>query len=157
MTRTKHVPSRTFARLVLLMLLGYAVGGPLAVYASDDEVRQAEAEWVRALTGGDIAALEAMFSDDLLYVHSSGSIDTKERFLNSIRTGSLRFKSVTSRQMRVRSYGDVGVVNGLYDLVLESRNGTVTPMSIQYLNVYVKDNGRWRIVTQQTTRLPVRK
>jgi len=52
-------------------------------------------------------------------------------------------------------HGGVGVVNALYDLVLELRPGTVTPMSIQYLTVYVKDgSGRWRIVTQQITRLP---
>lgn len=129
---------------------------PAAALTPDQQgVRAAESVWTRALLTADLSALDALLADDLVYVHSSGAIDSEQTFLDSIRRGALRFKAMTLRDSRIRIYEGVGVVNALYDLVLELRGGTVTPMSIQYLSIYVKDgSGRWRIVTQQTTRLP---
>jgi ketosteroid isomerase-like protein len=141
-------------RVTTLSVLLVLVTVHMAHADAEEEVRRAEAEWARALLASDMRALEAIYSDDLQYIHSSGSIDTKQEFLESIRSGALRFRSIASRESRVRTYGNVGVVNALYDLVLELRGGNVTPMAIQYLTVYVKDGSRWRIVTQQTTRLP---
>ncbi len=137
---------------VAAVLLASATSAPAA---DEQDVRAAEAAWTRALLAADLPALDSLYADDLVYVHSSGAIDSKQTLLDSIRSGTLRFKTMTLHDVRVRSYGGVGVVNALYDLVLELRRGTVTPMSIQYLTVYVKDgSGHWRIVTQQTTRLP---
>jgi len=142
------------ATLALLVVLAASQ----AVQAADEEeIRRAEADWVRALVAGDMAALEALYSDDLRYVHSSGGIDTKRQFLDSIRSGALRFKSMTAGDSRVRTYGDTGVVNARYDLVLELGRKDVVPMTIQYLTVYVKSGSRWQIVTQQTTRVPDRR
>jgi ketosteroid isomerase-like protein len=149
--------TRGLVRSIAITTVALALGFAPAAQADDEQdVGRAEAEWARALVAADLPALETIYSDDLMYVHSSGSIDTKQTFLESIRSGRLRFKSITARdaRVRVRHYGTVGVVNALYDLVLELRGGNVTPMTIQYLTVYVKDGSRWRIVTQQTTRLP---
>ena len=146
-----------FARIAWTLAVAAALQtSAIAAHADEEQdVRAAEAAWTRALLSADLPALDSLYDDDLVYVHSSGAIDSKQTLLESIRSGALRFKTMTQRNVHVRSYGGVGVVNALYDLVLELRRGTVTPMSIQYLTVYVKDgSGRWRIVTQQTTRLP---
>ena len=63
--------------------------------------------------------------------------------------GRIDFSAATQRDSRVRRYGDTAIVNALYDVVINTR-----PMTIQYLTVYVKADGRWRIVTQQTATLP---
>ena len=145
--------TRTYA-VTVLMLVALAGMPRTAGAATDDDIRKVEAEWARALVAADVAALDGIFADDLVYVHSTGGIDTKQKFLDSIKSGSLRFKAVTPRDVRVRSYGNVGVVNALYDLILSSRGGNATMMTIQYVNVWVKERGKWSLVTQQTTRLP---
>ena len=94
-------------------------------------------------------ALDAIYADDLVYIHSNGSVDTKREWLGAIESGRIDFSAVTPRDLKVRNYGSTAVVNALYDVVLNAR-----PMTIQYLTVYVKDDGRWRIVTQQTATLP---
>ena len=116
---------------------------------AQDAAEEAEAEWVRALVAADLVALDAIYADDLVYIHSNGSVDTKREWLGAIESGRIDFSAVTPRDLKVRNYGSTAVVNALYDVVLNAR-----PMTIQYLTVYVKDDGRWRIVTQQTATLP---
>ena len=116
---------------------------------AQDAAEEAEAEWVRALVAADSVALDAIYADDLVYIHSNGSVDPKREWLGASESGRIDFSAVTPRDLKVRNYGSTAVVNALYDVVLNAR-----PMTIQYLTVYVKDDGRWRIVTQQTATLP---
>src|SRR5262245_1259798 len=126
--------------------------------AAADELLNLEANWVRALLATDMPALEAMFSDDLIYIHSSGGTQNKKDYLDSIRSGNLRYKTITPiGSPRVRSFGNTATVSSRYDLNLESgRTGKVTPYTIQYLTVWVNESGTWRIVSQQTTSVPKR-
>ena len=117
--------------------------------SAQGDVEQAEAEWARALVAGDGPALDAIYADDLVYVHSNGSVDTKQQWVGALTAGRIDFSAATQRDSRVRRYGDTAIVNALYDVVINTR-----PMTIQYLTVYVKADGRWRIVTQQTATLP---
>ena len=125
---------------------GVAAAGSLS---AQGDVEQAEAEWARALVAGDGPALDAIYAEDLVYVHSNGSVDTKQQWVGALTAGRIDFSAATQRDSRVRRYGDTAIVNALYDVVINTR-----PMTIQYLTVYVKADGRWRIVTQQTATLP---
>ena len=137
---------RTLSVLAALFLT--LLVAPGAATAQDD-VKAVEAEWARALVAADVATLSEIYADDLVYVHSNGSVDTKEEWLDLIGTGRIDFSSAIPRSTQVRVYGNSAVVNALYDSVLNDR-----PMAIQYLTVFVKDEARWRIVTQQTATLP---
>lgn len=122
------------------------------------DVPTLEAHWARALLATDMNALEGMFSDDLVYIHSTGGLQNKKDYLDSIRTGNLRYKSITPvGSPRFRTFGNTATVSSRYDLELESgRSGKITPYTIQYLTVYVNEGGTWRIVAQQTTSVPKR-
>src|SRR5258706_548851 len=145
--------------LALLALLA-ATSPPLTAQrgAPAVDVQTLEANWVRALLATDMNALDAMFSDDLIYIHSSGGTQDKKAYLDSIRTGSLRYKTMTPvGSPRVRSFGNTAIVSSRYDMNLETGGaGRVTPYTIQYLTVYVNESGTWRIVAQQTTSVPKR-
>lgn len=142
---------------VLVMSLVLTGAGRLRADPAVD-VPALEARWVRALLAANMDALEAMYSDDLIYIHSSGGLQNKKDYLDSIRTGNLRFKSMTPvGSPRVRSFDNTATVSSRYDMNLESgRTGKVTPYTIQYLTVYVNERGTWRIVAQQTTSVPKR-
>lgn len=138
--------SRTLAvsaTMLLILFLTPSTG------SAQDNVQEVEAEWARALVAGDLPALNALYADDLVYVHSNGSVDTKQQWLGLIETGRVSFSSAEAQNKQVRNYGNTAVVNALYNVVLNSRQ-----MAIQYLTVFVMDDERWRIVTQQTATLP---
>jgi ketosteroid isomerase-like protein len=145
------------ATTILAISMTFAVASRLQAGQAVD-VPTLEANWARALLATDMKALEAMFSDDLVYIHSTGGLQNKKDYLDSIRTGNLRYKSITPvGSPRFRTFGNTATVSSRYDLELESgRSGKITPYTIQYLTVYVNEGGTWRIVAQQTTSVPKR-
>jgi len=78
----------------LLPLLALAFG---SLRAADDKViaavRAADAERVAATKAGDGARLDAIFSDDLRYAHSSGHVDTKASYIKSLTSHSTVYES----------------------------------------------------------------
>ncbi len=57
-----------------------------------DDALAAEAARYAAQTANDFAAMERLFGDDLVYIHSSTAIDTKASFIESIRSGAVRYR-----------------------------------------------------------------
>ena len=72
----------------------------------------AEEQRRQAMLGGDIAALEALLSDGLVYVHSTGGRDTKTTYLNKLASGSLKYLSLSFEDLQVHGAGPVQVVTG---------------------------------------------
>jgi ketosteroid isomerase-like protein len=108
---------------------------------------------VKALLANDIAAVEELLADELTYVHSNGSLDTKESYLDALRSGATRYLAMEMANLRVRSYGDTAVVTGTMDARVRMGDREVNPKP-RALIVYVKRDGRWQMVAWQTTNLP---
>jgi ketosteroid isomerase-like protein len=64
-----------------------------------------------ALVRRDAAALEALFTDDLVHIHSTGNVMNKAELLHYVLR-VLQFLSVTRSDLKVRQYGDVAVMTG---------------------------------------------
>lgn len=117
------------------------------------EVLAAERARIDALVADDFEALEQIFADDLLYVHSNTSIDSKASFLDSLRSKRLKYKSLTHSDQRVRCYGDTAILTGQTNVVSIS-DGKENLHRLRFTLVYVFEKGRWRFTTWQSTRLP---
>jgi ketosteroid isomerase-like protein len=116
------------------------------------EIRNLEMLRFRALTGADVPALERLLSDDLIYTHASGWRQTKAEFLASIRSGELLYHSFASDSANVHGYGNVVMVTGHAAAKVRAK-GQELNVSLLYLEVYVKQDGRWQLVAWQSTRL----
>ncbi len=121
------IPRLRAAMLLLALLLSNPTFGTTAAGAdaATESLLAADAELTRALVAGDVRALNAIYADDFVYVHSTGGVDTRKQFVDTIRTGRLRFKSMTRVDSRepilssnVRTYGDAGILSAVHDLVL---------------------------------------
>ncbi len=66
---------------------------------------------------GDLDALDALFADDLDYIHSSTVRDTKASFIESLRSGKVVYRSMTRGETNVRVFGNVAIITG--DAVFE--------------------------------------
>ena len=159
------IPRLRAAMLLLALLVSNPTFGTTAAGAdaATDSLLAADAELTRALVAGDVRALNAIYADDFVYVHSTGGVDTRKQFVDTIRTGRLRFKSITRVDSRepilssnVRTYGDAGILSAVYDLVLIDPPGRPpsAPIRVRYLRVYITQQGKWRLVSQQGVRPP---
>jgi Domain of unknown function (DUF4440) len=104
----------------------------------------------------DLVALAALLDDRLIYTHSSGRLETKEGFLESIRTGKPRYDKIERDDVTVRVYhGLVAVVTGKAQIT--STAGDQTSINnIRFTNVWTSSDGsdaRWVFSTWQATRL----
>ena len=126
-------------------LSGYSSG----LISAPADPRVLQETWRTAIGAGDVATLQALYSDDLVYVHSDGRIQTKEEFLAPVRAGKMRLALTPCDTPRVRSYEHAAVVSSCYEI--KSAGGASRHL---FLTVYVNQANTWRIVSQQTTRLP---
>ncbi len=65
-----------------------------------------------------------ILSDDLTYTHSSGQLETKGQFLESIRSGAIQYTAILPESLDVRLYGDTAVVTGkgTFDVRMQGRD-----------------------------------
>ena len=124
-------------------------GAPAAVEA----VKEAELARFKAQTGGDWTALDALLGNELIYVHSNTLVDTKASYVESMRSGGLKYTSIVPRDMTVRVYGDTAIITAAAHITAVS-NGQAIDNHLRYTDVWVRRGGRWQMVSWQSTRIP---
>jgi ketosteroid isomerase-like protein len=139
-----------------LMTLAVVVCASTALRGASKEeqaVLDADRRWAQALVKQDIPALKALYADDLVYVHSGGNRETKAEFIRRVETGGLKYESLELVDPNVRVYGNVAVVNGMFDVRVMS-DGSPIDTRVVYIHVYTRQADAWRMVAHQTTRAP---
>lgn len=120
-----------------------------------EEVQATEKERVRALTGGDWAALERMLAEELTYTGSTASVATKAQFLDSLRSGALLYEKMEHSDVAVRVYGETAVVTGRSNVRARLPGAQqMIEAQIRFTSVYAKLSGRWQQVAWQSTQIP---
>jgi hypothetical protein len=77
---------------------------------------------------------------------------TKAQFLEELRAGHPKYLTSKHHDVRVRVYSDTAVVTAHSTLAVES-NGKVSEGPRRFMNVYVSQDGVWRLVAHQGTRV----
>ena len=121
--------------------------------ATDEDILALEAGRYAAMIAVDEAALEKCFSDDLIYVHSSGALDTKESYIAAIKSGKFRYLKCERFEETVRIYDQTALVTGraVFEAVIE---GTPRMLRLRYLNVWTHTAAGWKFVGWQSCPLP---
>lgn len=107
----------------------------------------------RAQVQSDTTALQNLMADDMLYIHSNASVDTKAIFINNLKTGKTIYQSMQREgTAQIRTYGKNGISNGIV-LAKGINNGTPFDIRIRYTAVYKKQKRTWQLVSWQSTRI----
>src|SRR6266568_3102880 len=133
----------------VLLVMGARVG---AEDPAEVAVLKREEARLQAMVKADLAALDDVLADDLSYIHSSGSADSKREFIDAIRMGRLKYKQLDREGVAVRVYGDVAVLTGRGRFQVRSGEKDLD-VRLLFTDVYVKRGGKWRMVAWQSTRL----
>jgi ketosteroid isomerase-like protein len=137
---------RLIIAIVGLALAAMAAGG-------DQDIRKAEKEWAAAVAGGDFASVERMLSDQLIYAHSTGNVETKAEYLGKLRAGTQKYDGIEHQSVTVRQFGDTAVAHSKVRMHGKNQSGPFDHQ-LMMLHVWVKQGGRWQLAAHQTTRLP---
>lgn len=136
----------------LLLLLG--ASAIASAGETEQAVLAAQDKRIALTVAGDLAGLGAAMSDDLTWTHSNANVETKADFLEAIRSGKYRYKSMTFDDRRVRLHGDsTAIVSGTCRVQVTS-GGREIDIRLRFTELYVRQGGAWRMALWQSTRVP---
>ena len=146
---------RVATTLLLALVLTAHLGRVTSAQGQDDqakrEVQQMEREWREAWVRGDPVALDRIHADDYLVINYLGQVNTKAQVMSDVRAGAFKYESMEHKDVVMRVYGDVVIVNARTVNKGHRRERDVSG-DFSYTRVYVKRDGRWQAVLSQYTR-----
>jgi len=106
-----------------------------------------------AMAEKDVAALKNMLCKGLIYTHSSGRQDTKQSLIEGMESGSTVYTSVVPSEVKAQDLGNAVVLTGVAAISVNSK-GKPNSFRVRFTDVYENQNGTWRMVTWQSTKIP---
>ena len=124
---------------------------------ADDEIVAREAELRAAQLAADVAALDRLIADELLFAGPDGQLGTKAQDLDAHGSGVVRFRAHEPEELRVRRVGaDVAIASLRARLTVEVGGQTVQG-TYRYTRVWAREDGRmWRVVGGQVSEVAAR-
>ena len=123
---------------------------------SDQQVLiELEQGWNEAFYSKDIAFIENILADDFVATYDDGSRGDKAKELALTAEFNQRVESALQDEFRVKVYGDTAVVWFTLRLV-GIRQGQQVEVTFRYTDVWVLNNGEWRCVSTQSTKVDLK-
>lgn len=133
--------------IVMLLAAGLVAASP------EEEVRAAEKAWIDAVVKREYAALERIYTPDLLYAHSTGNLENLEEYMTRLKQGKQRYDTMTYEKTKVTVHGNAVVHHGIARFTGKNDNGAFND-HLMVMHFWVKKGKDWRLVAHQTTRIP---
>ena len=111
----------------------------------EQSIRQLDHERIQAQIGADAVALDRIYADDFIGIGPSGTVRTKAQVISDFTSGDLKFQSIVTDEVQVRVYENTAVETGLSTMVGQDK-GQAVPRDTRFTRVWVKQDGRWRLV-----------
>lgn len=121
--------------------------------ATKKQIQALEDRRCQAMIDKDMKTLETLYADELVYTHSSATVDNKQSYLAGIKSGKFDYKSIKRPDPDIRIVGDTAVVTGRVEISVRA-DGVDRQLSSRYIIVWVKRGGNWQAVAWQSTPLP---
>jgi len=118
--------------------------------AAEAEILKLDEERSRAMIAADAAALERLMSDDIVYTHSSGRLDSKESFIASIASGTVKYRRVQRKDVMFTVREGFAVLTGAAEIDVET-GGRLLNLNLRFTNVWERTPKGWRQIAWQST------
>ena len=114
----------------------------------DDPILDAEARLRAAMLAGDVAALDALLDDGLMFAGLDGHLVGKRADLDAHRSGRLRITQMDAAERHVVRCGDTAVVSVRMETA-GTFDGVPFGGALRYTRVWCRRGDGWRVVAGQ--------
>lgn len=104
----------------------------------------------------DSAALADLVSADVSYGHSSGVIEDKATMIHKAITNKTTYKVANGENTWINIQGNTAIVRQNLRAVQTDEAGKESPLDLGILQVWKKENGKWRIWARQAVKIPAK-
>ncbi len=121
--------------------------------SAEQQISELSDQLVQAQLKADTGFFEKNYADDATIVHGNGKLFTKAEEIADLKSGSLKYESVDVRETKVHVFGDTAVVAFLLSFTGTLSGKPFSGVELRRTVVWAKQNGNWKIVLYQVTRL----
>jgi ketosteroid isomerase-like protein len=100
----------------------------------------------------DSAALNDLVSSRVTYGHSGGKIEDKAAMIQNAVTSKTTYKNSVLERVSLDVDGNAAIVRHNFKAT-GSENGTETPLNLSIIQVWRKEQGKWRIWARQAVKV----
>ena len=123
---------------------------------SSKQVRDTDFRFMQALGNGDHKTLDEILDKNAVVVTSAGKVGPRDDMINAVRTGMTRVTRVAIEHESVTMHGETAVVSERTHSQGLAR-GEKLDHWLQILRVYMHKDGKWRLISYQSTRILAKK
>lgn len=124
---------------------------PGASGPAEAAIRALEVEGRKAAMSGDPESHDRLLAADWTNINSNGTVTTKSQLLALLKSSPFTFLSIEDEDVSVRIYGGTAVVTGRSARKRAGASGESVTQSVRFTRVYAERDGRWQVVSAQTT------
>lgn len=119
-----------------------------------EEAKVAEAveAFNQAMINPDTEIFSNLVSDGLSYGHSGGAIQNKAEFLDDIVNGTFKFLTPANEDQTISIVGNNAIVRHIFTSEI-TNNGVAGELRIGNLQVWVKEEGEWKLLARQAYKI----
>lgn len=117
-------------------------------------VRAADEKRVAAMKTPDRDGLDAIFSNELRYAHSTGTLDTKSSFIEVLMAGKTKYVDFVyeERNFTFPAPG-IALMTGRARVKVATATGEAENL-LSFLSVWREEKDRWRFLAWQSCKIP---
>ena len=104
----------------------------------------------QAVIDKDIDYLEKHYTDDFVFTHGTGKVDSKESWLKGVMDTSTHYILRKHDSTSVELHNKISIVRGKLSVQRQS-DKNITSYSLKYVRVYVFRQKRWQLLSHYTT------
>lgn len=119
------------------------------------EILLLEARLRAAQLAADVAVLDALISEDLVFTGPDGQLITKAADLEAHRSGAVRFLGHEPEEVRVRRIGETAAICALQARLTIDVTGATVQGTFRYTRIWAQEaDGAWRVAGGHVSAIP---
>jgi len=118
-----------------------------SVIEVEQQVRQLNDDWVKAIMRADAETLDRIMADDFFFTYPLEG-DDKTQFIADVTSGDLKVKHITREQVNVRVFGGTAVLTAR-DSATWLYHGREISGQYKIIKVFAERGGRWQLCAIQ--------
>ena len=144
-----------FVGLLLIPTIGRQVSGQNAatiVEETKKDVLKFEDERNQAILNRDTTTLDRMYAEEITWTMSNGDLLNKQQVLANIGSENQRLFSIQHSDKRIHVFGNTVILTATSNSSERYKDKMIT-VPRRFTNVYVKQDGQWKLVVHTVTPL----
>jgi hypothetical protein len=105
-----------------------------------------------AMLKADANSLDKLLADDYTGIRNGGILFTKAQEIENLKSGALKYAMFDMQDLKIRIYGKTAITTALVP-TKGTINGSPFNNTNRTTRVWVKQQGKWKCVSYQTTRV----